>query len=52
MECRLPPGCRGNAVIIYAWNEFDEGGWLCPTLYGGTERLDAIREILVGGKDH
>lgn len=21
-----------NMVILYAWNEHDEGGWLCPTL--------------------
>lgn len=21
-----------NAVLIYAWNEHDEGGWICPTL--------------------
>lgn len=37
---------EANAVIIYAWNEFDEGGWLCPTLSEGTARLDAIREVL------
>ncbi len=23
---------EANAVIAYAWNEHDEGGWLCPTL--------------------
>lgn len=21
-----------NTLIIYAWNEHDEGGWICPTL--------------------
>ncbi len=21
-----------NTVLIYAWNEHDEGGWICPTL--------------------
>ena len=21
-----------NSAIIYAWNEHDEGGWICPTL--------------------
>lgn len=26
-----PSNCDGP-VLIYAWNEFDEGGWLCPTL--------------------
>lgn len=35
-----------NAVLIYAWNEFDEGGWLCPTLGDGSIRLDAIRKVL------
>ena len=23
---------NSNTCIIYAWNEHDEGGWLCPTL--------------------
>jgi hypothetical protein len=23
--------CAANTVIIYAWNEHDEGGWLVPT---------------------
>jgi len=31
---------------MYAWNEFDEGGWICPTLGNNTSRLDAIRKIL------
>jgi hypothetical protein len=43
-----PEAAPANAVIMYAWNEFDEGGWLCPTLSEGTARLDAIRIILVG----
>jgi hypothetical protein len=38
--------CPAQAVIIYAWNEHDEGGWLCPTLNpdgsANTERLSAI----------
>ncbi len=45
--------CRANAdtakaqaVLIYAWNEFDEGGWLCPTRSEGTARLDAVRKVL------
>ena len=39
-----------NAVIIYGWNENDEGGWLLPTL--GTdgrpddERINALGKIL------
>lgn len=41
-----PTTSEANAVIIYAWNEFDEGGWICPTLSEGTNRLDAIRRVL------
>jgi hypothetical protein len=35
-----------QSAIVYAWNEFDEGGWLAPTLSEGTARLDAIRDML------
>jgi len=42
--------CEANAVVIYAWNEHDEGGWLSPTLgpdgAPDTARLDAVREVL------
>ncbi|MFI7067520.1 hypothetical protein ACIBL3_41450 [Kribbella sp. NPDC050124] len=36
-----------NSVLIYAWNENLEGGWICPTLnemryFGRPLRLDAI----------
>lgn len=39
------------SVLVYAWNENDEGGWLVPTLeeitkYNKPLRLDAIREVL------
>jgi len=42
-----PEAGEADAVIIYAWNEFDEGGWICPTLSEGASRLDAIRTVLV-----
>jgi len=42
-----PTAGRANAVLIYAWNESDEGGWLVPTIDEGTARLDAIKKILV-----
>lgn len=29
------PGSSLRTVLIYAWNEMDEGGWIVPT-YGGT----------------
>ncbi len=39
-----------NLLLIYAWNECDEGGWLIPTLKEprgqGTQRIDALRKIL------
>jgi hypothetical protein len=41
-----PDAAKAQAVLIYAWNEFDEGGWLCPTLSEGTARLDAIGRVL------
>lgn len=28
----VKPYCEANTVIAYAWNEHDEGGWICPTL--------------------
>ena len=45
-----PRVCEANTVIIYAWNEYDEGGWLAPSRTAdGTpdiSRLDAVRQIL------
>ncbi|MGG1516521.1 discoidin domain-containing protein [Paenibacillus oryzisoli] len=39
-----------NAVLMYAWNENDEGGWIIPTLGADgkpdTSRLDAIQSVL------
>jgi len=33
-----------NAVLMYAWNEHDEGGWLCPTV-----KVDADGNALKDG---
>jgi hypothetical protein len=45
-----PQTCESGAVIVYAWNEHDEGGWLSPTWQadgeGNTSRLDALQSIL------
>ncbi|MHB8974449.1 MAG: glycoside hydrolase family 99-like domain-containing protein [Pirellulaceae bacterium] len=54
-----------NALLIYSWNEHDEGGWLCPTVkvdannnvlkdsQGGnqvnTDRIEALRNVLKPG---
>ncbi|UCH33825.1 MAG: glycoside hydrolase family 99-like domain-containing protein [Armatimonadota bacterium] len=44
---RQNPDCAdANAVIIYAWNESDEGGWLVPTKAEGNARLEAIKKVL------
>ena len=41
---------RANAILIYAWNEHDEGGWLQPTLgadgHPNEERIEALSKIL------
>jgi hypothetical protein len=37
-------------LLFYAWNEFDEGGWLVPTLAEGTSRIEALREVLLPTK--
>lgn len=41
-----PSVCEANAVVLYAWNEYAEGGWLAPTLSEGTRRLDAVRRAV------
>ena len=45
-----PDICIANTVIIYAWNEYDEGGWLAPTRGADgdpdTSRLDAVQRVL------
>jgi hypothetical protein len=28
---RHPAQCEANTLFVYAWNEFTEGGILCPT---------------------
>lgn len=42
--------CPAQAMLTYAWNEHDEGGWLCPTLGADgapdTSRLDALADML------
>jgi hypothetical protein len=43
-----PTAAPARTVLIYAWNENDEGGWLVPTLCDGTARLDAIERVLKG----
>ena len=43
---RYPDACDSRSILCYAWNEYAEGGWLCPTHADGTKHLDAIRAML------
>lgn len=38
--------CEANSILVFAWNEFCEGGWLCPTYGDGVKRLEAIRLMM------
>ena len=40
--------CEAQNLLMYAWNEHDEGGWLCPTLDPKTGRPDDSRVKAVG----
>ncbi len=42
-----PKAAQAKALLIYAWNENDEGGWLVPTLSEGDARLRAIGKVLI-----
>lgn len=41
-----PQNAETRCVLIYAWNENSEGGWLVPTLTEGDARLQAIKKAL------
>jgi hypothetical protein len=36
-----------NPIIIYAWNEHDEGGWIAPTLGEGDARVAAVGKTVL-----
>lgn len=40
-----PTACPWNTLLIYAWNEHDEGGWICPTLGEGSARVTALQRM-------
>ncbi len=58
---------KANTVLMYAWNEHDEGGWICPTLkvdengnqlYGengekliDTSRIEAVKKAIADFKN-
>ena len=44
------PSSTAGTALVYAWNEFDEGGWLAPTYVAGDpqgdmSRLDALAAV-------
>ena len=47
-----PAKCEANTVIMYAWNEHSEGGFVCPTMgeppdyWPVTRQIDELREAL------
>ncbi len=45
-----PRSCPAKTLLIYAWNEHDEGGWLCPTFRANGKpddsRLRALGRVL------
>ncbi|MCK4746415.1 MAG: hypothetical protein KAT15_05245, partial [Bacteroidales bacterium] len=45
-----PGSCESGAILVYSWNENDEGGWLTPTLDENGQiddsRLKAIKELV------
>jgi hypothetical protein len=53
---RNPNKCEAGTVIMYAWNEHSEGGFLCPTMGEApdyqpvTRQLDEVAEALKSWK--
>jgi hypothetical protein len=43
---RQPANARAPAVLVYAWNENDEGGWLVPTRPCDDAHLRALHQAL------
>jgi hypothetical protein len=44
-----PEKVPADTILVYAWNEHAEGGWLCPTYRPqgpNTERIDALHQWL------
>ena len=39
------PAGRQRLFLIYAWNEFGEGGMVAPTRGDGYMKLETIREV-------
>ena len=37
--------CEANSILCYSWNEFSEGGSICPKMSGSREHLDALKQV-------
>ena len=46
---RTSPTRRERMLLIYAWNEFGEGGIVAPTRGDGRMKLEGIREVFGSG---
>jgi hypothetical protein len=46
---RITPTQRQKMLLVYAWNEFGEGGIVAPTRGDGTMKLDAIKQVFGAG---
>ena len=46
--CAKYQSANSGVVLIYGWNEIDEGGWLLPSLWPdqNAQRIEAIRQVL------
>ena len=42
-------GVPFRSVVVYAWNEFTEGGWMAPTWSEGAQRMNDLRAAI--GRD-
>ncbi|MFA6560643.1 MAG: hypothetical protein WCV00_01885 [Verrucomicrobiia bacterium] len=40
-----PAKCEANTIIMYAWNEHSEGGFLCPTMGKAPDYRPVTRQI-------
>jgi hypothetical protein len=36
-----PQTCETQSILLYAWNEHDEGGWISPTIVPGTNSINS-----------
>lgn len=48
---RNPNVAPAQIALLYAWNEFTEGGWICPTYVAGSpdgdeSRINALTDVL------